>query len=130
VTALILTGTVVTYDDDQPVVKGGAVYIGDGGVIDAVQPARRTSPAGFSKARKGVVMRLPEELLPGDPALRAEANLSWADGRDAMQRVVDDPAKAVRRAREAADRRPRGAPIPLQYEPDMPGPDGSAGAGR
>ena len=44
-----------------------------------------------------------------------------------MQRVVDDPAKAVRRAREAADRRPRGAPIPLRYEPDMPGPDGSAG---
>ena len=51
-TALILTGTVVTYDDDQPVVKGGAVYIGEGGVIDAVQPVRRAVPAGFTKARR------------------------------------------------------------------------------
>ena len=48
--ALALTGTVVTYDDDQPVVKAGAVYIGDDGTIDAVQPARRAAPAGFSGA--------------------------------------------------------------------------------
>jgi hypothetical protein len=47
--ALVLTGTVVTYDDDVPVVTGGAVYVGDGGVIDAVQPARRAAPAGYSR---------------------------------------------------------------------------------
>ena len=50
--ALVLTGTVVTFDDATPVVKGGAVYIGDGGTIDAVQPARRAAPAGFAKARR------------------------------------------------------------------------------
>ena len=33
-------------------VKGGAVYIGDDGTIDAVQPARRAPPAGFAKARR------------------------------------------------------------------------------
>ena len=49
---LVLTGTVVTYDDDQPVVTGGAVYLGDDGLIDAVQPARRTPPAGFATARR------------------------------------------------------------------------------
>jgi 5-methylthioadenosine/S-adenosylhomocysteine deaminase len=79
--------------------------------------------------RKGVVMRLPDELLPEDPALWAEANMSWADGQAALERVIDDPAKAVRRAREAAERRPRGAPIPLEYEPDLPGPGGTE-AGR
>ncbi len=72
-------------------------------------------------------MRLPAERLPEDPALHAEANLSWAAGRTAMQQVVDDPAKAVRAAREAAERRPRGVPVPLEYEPDMPGPDGAEG---
>jgi hypothetical protein len=45
-----------------------------------------------------------------------------------MQRVDDDPATAVRQAREAAERRPRGAPVPLAYEPDMPGPGGTAGS--
>ena len=40
-TALVLTGTVVTYDEAEPVVRGGAVYVGPDGAIDAVQPRRR-----------------------------------------------------------------------------------------
>ena len=109
------------------VVVGGRPVLGTPSLLRAAG-ARHVERIAVGGIRKGVVMRLPDELLPDDPALRAEANLSWADGRAAMQRVVDDPAKAVHRAREAADRRPRGAPIPLQYEPDMPGPDGSAGS--
>ena len=47
------TGTaVVTYDDDQPVVRDGAVYIGPDGTIDAVQPRRRAArPASHGPAR-------------------------------------------------------------------------------
>jgi 5-methylthioadenosine/S-adenosylhomocysteine deaminase len=108
------------------VLVGGRPVLGTPSLLKAAG-ARHVERIDVGGVRKGVVMRLPNELLPDDPALGAEANLSWADGSDAMQRVVDDPPKAVRRAREAAERRPRGAPIPLQYEPDMPGPDGSAG---
>jgi len=53
--ALVLTGTVVTYDEAQPVVTGGAVYVGDEGLIDAVQPSRRRAPAGFAAARRVAV---------------------------------------------------------------------------
>ena len=49
---LVLTGTVVTYDDEQPVVRDGAVYVGADGTIDAVQPRRRRPPAGFERARR------------------------------------------------------------------------------
>jgi 5-methylthioadenosine/S-adenosylhomocysteine deaminase len=108
------------------VVVGGRPVLGTPSLLRAAG-ARHVETIAVGGVRKGVVMRLPDELLPEDPALHAEANLSWAEGRGAMRRVIDDPAKAVRRAREAAERRPRGAPIPLQYEPDMPGPDGTEG---
>ena len=52
VAPIVLTGTVVTFDDAQPVVTGGAVYIGPDGTIDAVQPSRRRAPAGFAGARR------------------------------------------------------------------------------
>ena len=41
--------------------------------------------------------------------------------------VVDDPAAAVRAAGRHASARRRGAPVPLEFEPDMPGPDGTDG---
>jgi 5-methylthioadenosine/S-adenosylhomocysteine deaminase len=108
------------------VLVGGRPVLGTRSLL-AAAGARRVEGLQVGGVSKGVVMRLPPELLPEDPALQAEANLSWSAGRAAMQRVVDDPAKAVRQAREAAERRPRGAPVPLEYEPDMPGPDGAAG---
>jgi 5-methylthioadenosine/S-adenosylhomocysteine deaminase len=108
------------------VLVGGRPVLGTASLL-AAAGARHAEPLVVGGVRKGVVMRLPAELLPEDPALHAEANLSWAAGRTAMQHVVDDPAKAVREAREAAERRPRGVPVPLEYEPDMPGPDGTAG---
>jgi cytosine/adenosine deaminase-related metal-dependent hydrolase len=108
------------------VVVGGRPVFGTASLLRAAG-ARHVESLTVGGIRKGVVMRLPDELLPEDPALHAEANLSWADGTAVMQRVIDDPAGAVRRAKEAAERRPRGAPVPLVYEPDMPGPDGTAG---
>src|SRR5262245_47049737 len=60
--ALVLTGTVVTYDDAQPVVTGGAVYIGDDGLIDAVQSGRRRAPAGFANAPR---LRTRGVITPG-----------------------------------------------------------------
>ena len=110
------------------VLVGGRPVLGTPSLLAAVGAARseieRLVVGGIAK---GVVMRLPGELLPPDPALQAEATMSWADGRAAMQAVVDDPAGAVRAAKAAKERRPRGAPVPLEYEPDMPGPDGTEG---
>ena len=40
---LVLTGRVVTFDEDQPELDDGAVYIGADELIAAVQP--RTAPA-------------------------------------------------------------------------------------
>jgi len=74
--------------------------------------------AGVSKA---IAMRLPQDLQPDNPALVDEANLSWADGLAAMEAVVKDPAGAVRAARSAP--KPRGAPVALEFVPDMPGAD-------
>jgi 5-methylthioadenosine/S-adenosylhomocysteine deaminase len=49
---LVLTGRVVTFDDDQPVLDDGAVYIGADELIAAVQPRTAPAPAGFDGARK------------------------------------------------------------------------------
>jgi len=48
---LILTGTVVTFDDDRRVERSGAVYIRDGR-IEAVQSSRRRPPAGYETAKR------------------------------------------------------------------------------
>jgi hypothetical protein len=65
--------------------------------------------------------------VPPDPLLRAEVDASWADGLAALRRVAADPAGAVRAATTTREVRPRGAPIPLEFTPDMPGPDNSPG---
>jgi len=75
----------------------------------------------FGGLRRGLVMQLPADRVPADPAVAAEANLSWADGLRRLQAVQRDPAGEVRRARE---RRPRGGGEPLRFVPDMPGPTG------
>jgi 5-methylthioadenosine/S-adenosylhomocysteine deaminase len=135
---LVTTNRLATRDDPHDnllrtdergvrlVIVGGRPVLGTPSLLRAAG-ATSFETLVVGGVRKGVVMQLPDGLLPDDPALRAEANMSWADGLAAMQRVVDDPAKAVRRAREAAERRPRGAPVPLEYAPDMPGPDGTEG---
>jgi hypothetical protein len=109
------------------VVVGGRPVLGTPALL-AAAGATDIETLSVGGVRKGVAMRLPADLLPADPALHAEANLSWADGSAALQAVVDDPAAAVRAAWAARERRPRGAPVPLEFEPDMPGPDGDDGS--
>jgi 5-methylthioadenosine/S-adenosylhomocysteine deaminase len=52
---LALTGKVVTFDPERPVIERGTVYVGPNdettkGRIEAVQESRRRPPAGFSSA--------------------------------------------------------------------------------
>ncbi|MFF0448908.1 hypothetical protein ACFYT4_21290 [Streptomyces sp. NPDC004609] len=48
--ALVLRGTVVTFDGEHRVLDPGAVYVGDDGRLAAVRPAGQDPPAGFSGA--------------------------------------------------------------------------------
>ncbi|MEO6121914.1 MAG: amidohydrolase, partial [Acidimicrobiales bacterium] len=48
---MVLTGTVVTFDDALDVVADGALYINEG-VVEAVQPRRARAPAGYGSARR------------------------------------------------------------------------------
>ncbi|MFE7562108.1 amidohydrolase family protein [Kitasatospora sp. NPDC057500] len=48
--ALVLRGTVVTFDAGHRVLDPGEVYVGDDGRLDAVQPAGQPAPAGFAAA--------------------------------------------------------------------------------
>ncbi|MGP3976266.1 amidohydrolase family protein [Streptomyces sp. 8N114] len=48
--ALVLRGTVVTFDDDHRILDPGAVYVGDDGRLAAVRSAEQDPPAGFSGA--------------------------------------------------------------------------------
>ena len=43
---LVLTGRIVTFDPDRPVVADGALYLHDG-TVEAVTPRRAPAPAGF-----------------------------------------------------------------------------------
>jgi cytosine/adenosine deaminase-related metal-dependent hydrolase len=59
---LVLTGRVVTFDETQPTLDDGAVYIGADEVIAAVQPRTAPAPAGFDSARK---VRTGGAIYPG-----------------------------------------------------------------
>ena len=48
---LVLTGRVVTFDEAQPVIDDGAVYIGADELIAAVQPRKRPGPGGLRRRR-------------------------------------------------------------------------------
>lgn len=50
--ALVLTGTVVTFDRDRPLLDPGAVYVGDDGHLAAVLKVGASPPAGFSNAEQ------------------------------------------------------------------------------
>ena len=59
---LVLTGRVVTFDEAQPVLDDGAVYIGADELITAVQPRKDAAPSGFDGAR---VVRTGGAIYPG-----------------------------------------------------------------
>lgn len=100
------------------VIVGGRPVYGNRSLLRAAG-ATGVEEIRVAGVRRGIVMGLPAELRPENPALAAEVDLSWRDGLAAMAAVVDDPAGAVRAARGRA---PRGE-VPLEFVPDMPGPD-------
>jgi cytosine/adenosine deaminase-related metal-dependent hydrolase len=59
---LVLTGRVVTFDDAQPTIDDGAVYIGGDELIAAVQPRKAAAPPGFDDAP---VVRTGGVIYPG-----------------------------------------------------------------
>ncbi len=48
--ALVVTGTVVTFDPAQEIVRRGAVYLSDDGTVEVVRPSARPAPAGYGSA--------------------------------------------------------------------------------
>lgn len=107
-----------TERDVRLVVVGGRAAYGLRSLVTAT--GATGEPISLGRLRRSVVMQLPPELVPAEPDLAADANMSWADGLAALQAVRDDPAGAVRRVRAS---RPFGQ-RPLRFEPDMPGPGG------
>ena len=66
-------------------------------------------------------MDLPEALLPTEPDLRAEATKSWRTGMQELDARLEGPGSGG--AQRAGDSRAFGVE-PLQFVPDLPGPDG------
>jgi 5-methylthioadenosine/S-adenosylhomocysteine deaminase len=48
--SLVATGRMVTFDAERPVLDDGAVYVGDDGLIEAVQEQAAGPPTGFEQA--------------------------------------------------------------------------------
>jgi 5-methylthioadenosine/S-adenosylhomocysteine deaminase len=110
---LALTGTIVTFDPDRPVLDPGVVYLADG-VIHAVSEPGDTPPSGFTTARRlevdGVIYpglidlhsHLAYNTLPlweaeGTPYLHHDI---WPDERDppAYSTSISWPSKVLGRA--------------------------------
>jgi 5-methylthioadenosine/S-adenosylhomocysteine deaminase len=107
---LVLTGRVVTFDEEQPEIGDGAVYIGADELIAAVQPRKDPAPAGFDGAR---TVRTGGVIYPGlidlhghiaynglplwSPPGRTEPYTSryqWPGDRS-YEGLISDPANAL-----------------------------------
>lgn len=101
------------------VMVGGRPAYGNPSLLEAAG-AEDAEPITVAGVRRGLMMTLPDELLPPEPDLRAEATKSWAHGLSELAAVWADPGGAVRKARR---RRAAGEPI-LEFVPDMPSAPG------
>jgi 5-methylthioadenosine/S-adenosylhomocysteine deaminase len=107
---LVLTGRVVTFDEAQPQIDDGAVYIGADELIAAVQPRTAPAPPGFDGAR---TVRTGGVIYPGlidlhghiaynglplwSPPGRTEPYTSryqWPGDRS-YEGMISDPANAL-----------------------------------
>ncbi len=104
------------------VVVGGRPAYGNISLL-AAAGATDVEPITVAGVRRGIVMTLPDELLPAEPDLQNQANKSWAQGLKELGAVWADPAGAVRRARS---QRAVGVD-PFEFVPDLPasGDDGT-----
>ncbi|MEO6570311.1 MAG: amidohydrolase family protein, partial [Ilumatobacteraceae bacterium] len=111
-----------TERDVRLVMIGGRPAYGNMSLLRASGIAD-AEPITVAGVRRGIVMTLPDDLLPSEPDLQRQANMSWADGLGELSKVWADPAVAVRRARE---QRAVGVQ-PFEFVPDLPaaGHDGS-----
>jgi 5-methylthioadenosine/S-adenosylhomocysteine deaminase len=110
ITPLVLTGRVVTFDEAQPEIDDGAVYIGADELIAAVQPRTDKAPPGFDGAR---TVRTGGVIYPGlidlhghiaynslplwSPPGRTEPYTSryqWP-GDKSYEGMISDPANAL-----------------------------------
>ena len=107
---LVLTGRVVTFDEDRPPLDDGAVYIGADELIAAVQPRKDPAPPGFDGAR---TVRTGGVIYPGlidlhghiaynglslwSPPGRTDPYTSryqWPDDKS-YKPMISDPANAL-----------------------------------
>ena len=113
---LILTGTVVTFDDERRVVRNAAVYV-TGDTIEAIQPASQAAPAGYGRAKRvrtdgfiypGLIdlhSHLAYNFLPLWSAPRDEPydnRYTWANPTTTYGRDVGRPSEAMGIAAAAA----------------------------
>jgi len=99
----------------QFVMVGGRPAYGNRSLLAAagVTDIESITVAGI---RRGIVMELPDELLPDAPDLQRQANKSWADGLAELAAVWADPKAAVERAR-----RQRAVGVdPFEFVPEFP----------
>jgi cytosine/adenosine deaminase-related metal-dependent hydrolase len=101
------------------VIVGGRPAYGNLALLEAAG-VTDAEPVTVAGVRRGLVMNLPDELLPPEPDLQREATKSWADGLAELAAVWADPGGAVRKARR---RRAVGEPT-FEFIPDMPSASG------
>ncbi|MDP9071380.1 MAG: amidohydrolase family protein [Actinomycetota bacterium] len=114
--ALVVTGTVVTFDPAQEIVRRGAVYLSDDGTVEVVRPSARSAPAGYGSAPRvatgGLVFpglidlhnHLAYNTLPLWKAPREEpytTRYQWPSAAT-YGREISDPAQAYGEAAPAA----------------------------
>ncbi|MFC5665384.1 amidohydrolase family protein [Kitasatospora misakiensis] len=63
--ALVLRGTVVTFDREHRILDPGAVFVGDDGRLDAVQTNGQAAPSGFADAPVVDLTGTDALILPG-----------------------------------------------------------------
>ncbi|HEX2063409.1 MAG TPA: hypothetical protein VHE80_03200, partial [Acidimicrobiales bacterium] len=114
--ALVVSGTVVTFDPAREIVRRGAVYVADDGTVEVVQPLARRAPAGYASAphvvTRGLVFpglidlhnHLAYNTLPLWRAPRDEpytTRYQWPNAAT-YGREISDPAQAYGEAAPAA----------------------------
>jgi cytosine/adenosine deaminase-related metal-dependent hydrolase len=105
--------------DVRLVIVGGRPVYGTNALLKR-SGVEHPEPITVAGVRRGVVMDLPDELLPADADLRAEATKSWKAGLAELAAVWKDPGGAVRHALKA---RAEPGVEPFRFIPDLPGPD-------